>query len=162
MKSSTNKNIIIVILILLTGFFTYKSNNYKTLYEQRKDWTPPYFCSDEQSKDINFLLNTYDSRFHEARVVVALKDSGCFSKYPDLVKSAQVVVNKENEVVKAINNSDIASVDLIVEFEKDPLRLFKTNDAISDKAVLELTELVTIFNEKMKQRTEKELDKYFE
>lgn len=151
MKSSSSKNIIIFLLILLAGFFAYRSNNYKTLYEQRKDWIPPYFCSDEKSKDINFLLNTYDSRFHEARVVVALKDSGCFSKYPSLVKSAQAVVNKEDEVVKAINNTDIASVDLIVEFEKDPLRLFKANDAKNDKAVLELTGLVTKFNDEMKK-----------
>jgi len=87
MKSST-KSIIIVVLIILVGLFVYRSNNYKNLYEEHLDWTPPSFCSDEHSKNINFLLNTYDSRFHEARVVTALKDSGCFNSYPTLIESA--------------------------------------------------------------------------
>ncbi|MCL4418825.1 hypothetical protein M1146_01840 [Patescibacteria group bacterium] len=162
MKSFSGKNIIIIILILLAGFFAYESNNYKTLYEQKKDWTTSTnVCSNEQLRNINFLLNTYDNPFHQARAVVALKNDGCISKYPNLVKSAQAVVNKENEVVKVISNTNIASVDLLVKFEKNLLSNSLPKDGKNDKTFIELTAVVIQFNEEMKKRTFKEMDKYY-
>lgn len=157
----TKTNTIIWLLIIAIGILLYFLNDYKTKYENTKTWLPPYFCSDENLKEINFLLNTESSNLSKARAIVALKDNGCFYKYSELVKSAQELVDKENEVVKIIKGTNEVSVDLLKEFEKDPLRLFEPKDAKKDEAVLELTGLVTKFMKEMDKRTSKELDKYF-
>lgn len=157
----TKTNIIISLVIILIGVLLYFLNDYKTRYEGTKTWLPPYFCSDENLKNINFLINTESSNLSKARAVVALKDNGCFYNYPELVKSAQELVDKENEVVKIVKSTDLVSVELLREFEKDPLRLFEPKDAVKDKATLELTGLVTKFIKEMENRTSKELDKYF-
>ena len=158
----TKNNTIILLLIITAGILLYFLNDYKTKYESTKTWLPPYFCSDENLKDINFLLNAEDSNFSKARAVVALKDNGCFYNYPELVKSAQELIDKEYEVVKIVNETDELSVDLVKEFETDdPLRLFQPKDTAKDEAVLELTGLITKFMDEMEKRTSKELDKYF-
>ncbi len=159
----TKTNISILFLIVLVGILLYSLNNYKTRYESTRNWLPPYFCSDKNLKDINFLLNTESGNFSKARAVVALKDNGCFYNYPELVKSAQNLVDKENEVVKIVKEIDMVSVDLLKEFEKDPdpLRLFQPKNTKKDEAVLELTGFITKFMDEMEKRTQKELDKYF-
>lgn len=155
--------IAILLLIILIGVLLYFLNDYKTRYQSTKNWLPPYFCSDKNLKDINFLLNTENNNFSKARAIVALKDNGCFYNYPELVRSAQELVDKENEVVKIVKETNIVSVDLLKEFEKDPdpLRLFQPKDIDKDEAVLALTGAVTKFMDEMKKRTSKELDKYF-
>lgn len=151
----------ILLLIASIGVLLYFLNDYKTKYENTKTWLPPYFCSNENLKDINFLINTESNNLSKARAVVALKNNGCFYNYPELVKSAQELVNKENEVVKTVKGTDLVSVELLREFEKDPLLLFEPKDAIKDGAVLEFTEYVAKFMKEMEKRTSKELDKYF-
>ncbi|MBU1031955.1 hypothetical protein KKE03_03480 [Patescibacteria group bacterium] len=159
----TKTNTIISLLIITIGVLLYFLNDYKTRYESTKTWLPPSFCSDENLKDINFLLNTENSNFSKARAIVALKDNGCFYKYPELIKSAQELVDKENEVVKIVKGTDLVSVELLREFEKDPdpLRLFQPKDTAKDEAVLELTGLITKFMDEMEKRSSKELEKYF-
>lgn len=145
--------------VLLLGIFMYKTNYYKGLYEQRKNWTAQTFCNDDSLKAINFLLNSEDNSFTKARVVVALKDNVCLSDYPVLIESAEVVVEKESEVVKSINNVDTASVDLLKEFEKDPLLLFSDSKNVESEKILELNHLVVKFNEELDKRSDKELEK---
>ena len=162
MKTLTFKNILIAMLILLSGVFLVQKNGYKTSYELRKNWNPPSFCGDENLKAINFLLNT-EAPLSNARAVVALKDNGCFRNYLALVNRAQEVVDKENEVIRVINNADVVSVEMVKKFEtEDPLRLFEPRDTEKDDAVLELTGLLTRFQKELDERAQKELDALWE
>lgn len=160
MKAVSFKKIIISLLVILVGYFAYYANYYKTLYRNTESRYPPSWCSDEDLKAINFFLNTEDNPLSKARAVIALKDNGCFYDYPDLVKSAQELVDRENEVVKVINDTDIISVDLLKEFEaKNPLSLSEPKNVEKDEVVSNLTGLIVSFNEELDKRSTKELDK---
>ena len=163
MKTLITKNSLIVALILVTGLLLYQTHSYKKRYELTRSWTPPSFCSDENLRAINFLINTQRDNFGKARAVVSLKDNGCFYDYPALVESAQKVVDKENEAIKIIKGTDVVSVEMVNEFEtNDPLRLFEPKDVTKDAAVLELTSLSVAFDKELDKRSEKELGKFLE
>lgn len=166
----------IVLLVIFSGYFAYKSYGYKTQCEIRKNpflipTSPqkgetkynrgsegfpelsPYFCSDENIGAINFLLNSVDNPFNKARAVVALKDHGCFYNYPTLVSSAREVVNEETRIVKLVNKTDSVSVEMFKDYEKD-------YESVS-KYFENPMEVVARFNEELDKRATKELGQLF-
>lgn len=147
------RDTLIVLLVMLSGYFAYKSNDYKIQYEIRKNWTPPDFCSDENLGAINFLLNSDDNSFNKARAVVALKDDGCFYDYPTLVSSAQEVVNWEKRTVKLVNKTDAVSVEMFKDYE--------TNYENVSQYYENPIEVFARFNEELAKRTTKELEQLF-
>jgi len=119
MKNFSVKNIVLALLVVFSGLLFYKANYYKSLYEQRKDWSPPTHCDEEDITAINFLLNGESNFFSKARAVVALKENECLEDYPELVTSAQTLVDSERKVVETIYKADVVSIEQIMEFESD-------------------------------------------
>ena len=155
------RDALIVLLVLLSGYFAYKSYGYKTQYEIRKNWTSPDFCSDENLGAINFLINSNDNPFNKARDVVALKDNGCFYYYSTLVNSAQEVINWEKRTVQLLNKTDTISVEMLKDYEKDyknVSRYFGGNPYMNFD---ENPHMITRFNEELDKRATKELEQLF-
>lgn len=144
------RDVLIVLLVIFSGYFAYKFYGYRAQYEIRKNWTPPDFCSDENLGAINFLLNSVDNPFNKARAVVALKDNGCFYDYPTLVSSAQEVVNWEKRTVKLLNKTDAVSVEMFKDYEK-----------IIDNPYLDNPMATARFDEELDKRAMKELEQLF-
>lgn len=147
------RNTLIALLVMLLGYFAYKSHSYKTQYEIRKNWTSPDFCSDENLGAINFLLNSVDNPFNKARAVVALKDNGCFYDYPTLVSSAREVISEETRIVRLVNKTDSVSVEMFRDYEKASQYVSRYYE--------NPMEVVTKFNEELDKRAMKELEQLF-
>ena len=147
------RDTLIVLFVMLSGYLAYKSHDYKIQYEIRKNWTSPDFCSDENLRAINFLLNSDDNPFNKARAVVALKNNGCFYHYPTLINSSQEIVNEEKRIVGLRNKTDTVSVEMFKNYEKD----YENVSQYFEKPMA----VIAKFNEELDKRAMNELEQLY-